>query len=240
MPRTSPFPPISLEESLVIARTIWNKNAGKPMRRLTLFDTLGRSPGSGTSRQLLTASVGYGLTKGSYKAETIQLTERGEAIAKDNSAQARLEAVTGVDVFRAFFEHYSSATVPSDAAALDFLKELEIPEKSTQSCLEVLLKSGEQVALVQEISGAKRIVSAEHALDTLKSANSAPLEHPLQAETVEQESPSSAHLSTEAKTGTKRLPSLNINIQIHLPSDAKPETYATIFRNIREHLMDEE
>lgn len=55
MARYSPFPPFNLEENLAIAKTIWESNSGKPMRRLTIFDDLKRSPSSSTSRALVTA-----------------------------------------------------------------------------------------------------------------------------------------------------------------------------------------
>ena len=237
MSRISPFPPIDLNETLLIARTIWEKNAGRPMRRLTIFDTLGRSPESGPSRQLLTASSGYGLTQGSYHAEMISLHERGRAIVEGNEPQARLDAVLGVEVFRAFFENYHNAALPSETAAIDFLKEQRIPEKSAAVCLEVLLKNGRQVALIQEISGAERVVSPEHALDKLSKVSSIPTFPGLERELAQPPAqPVPLKISDEK---TRRPLSLNINIQIHLPADAKPEIYETIFQNIRKHLMDE-
>jgi len=234
MGRKSPFPPYDLNEALLIARTIWEKNAGKPMRRLTLFDAIGRSPESGPSRQLLTASSGYGLTQGSFHVEVIRITERGQAIVQRNDPQAKLDAVLEVDAFRAFFDNYRNAALPSETAALDFLKEQRVPEKSARACLETLLKSGEQVALIQEISGTKRVVSSEHALEELSKAPGLLL--PLQPESEEPAQVTSARRFEEK---AKRSLSLNINIQIHLPADAKPEIYEIIFKNIREQLMDE-
>jgi hypothetical protein len=46
MPRPSHFPQYSLGEAVVIGKTILEKNGGNPMRRLTLFDILGKSPES--------------------------------------------------------------------------------------------------------------------------------------------------------------------------------------------------
>ena len=237
MGRKSYFPPYDLNEALLITRTIWEKNAGRPMRRLTLFDELGRSPESGSSRQLLTASSGYGLTRGSYQAEVIKITERGQAIVERNDPQAKLDSVLEVEVFRAFFDKYRNAALPSETATIDFLKEQGVPGKSAPACLEILLKSGEQVALIQEISGTKRVVSPEHALEELsKVPGIAP---PLKLEKEKEEPAVQDTPAKGSEERAKRLPSLNINIQIHLPADAKPETYEIIFKNIREQLMDE-
>ncbi len=49
MANRSPFPPVSLDEALLIAKTIWEHNAGHPMRRVTIFQTLARQPESSTS-----------------------------------------------------------------------------------------------------------------------------------------------------------------------------------------------
>src|SRR4051794_7193771 len=66
--RTPLFPAVPFEEALTIANAIQKHAAGQKVRRLTLFDSLGKSPDSGASRQLITNSNKYGLTKGSYTA----------------------------------------------------------------------------------------------------------------------------------------------------------------------------
>lgn len=54
--RTTLFPAVPFEEALTIANAIQKHAAGQKVRRLTLFDSLGKSPDSGTSRQLITNS----------------------------------------------------------------------------------------------------------------------------------------------------------------------------------------
>src|SRR5262249_15304359 len=92
--RTSrPFPASTFEEALEIADGIQKYAAGQRIRRLTLFDKLGKSPESGPSRQLITNSAKYGLTTGSYKAEYIELTSDGRvASSPDANPQDRLSA----------------------------------------------------------------------------------------------------------------------------------------------------
>jgi hypothetical protein len=72
------FPASSFQEALTIADAIqaYSGGSGK-IRRLTLFDALKKSPDSGPSRQLVTNSARYGLTTGSYKAEHLELTSKG-------------------------------------------------------------------------------------------------------------------------------------------------------------------
>ena len=50
------FPALTYEECLAFANAIWEYASGQKIRRLTLFDQIGKSPESGTSRTLVTAS----------------------------------------------------------------------------------------------------------------------------------------------------------------------------------------
>src|SRR5712692_5461059 len=76
--RTTLFPAVPFEEALTIANAIQKHAAGQKVRRLTLFDQMGKSPDSGPSRQLIVNSNKYGLTKGSYTAEHLELTPDGK------------------------------------------------------------------------------------------------------------------------------------------------------------------
>jgi hypothetical protein len=240
MPRVSPFPPTDLDDALRIATTIWANNAGKPMRRLTLFDALGRSPSSGPSRQLLTASESYGLTRGHFRAEHIELTERGRAIVSTGDPRARLDAVFDVPVFKAFFDEYRNLAVPSETAALDFLRQQGIREQSAPGCLAILLKCGEQVGLIRETSGAKRVVSYEAALERSEVSGPQPDSPAAAAQSEEAPGPmiSGANASRPASSGVGLpMPSaVHIDIQIHIAADAKPEQINCIFASMAKHL----
>lgn len=239
---SSPFAPYPINEALLISETIVKHNSGKPMRRLTIFDILGKSPTSGPSRSLVTASSGYGLTQGSYNAEIISLLDRGRKIVTENDPKAMIDAVLGVEIFKQFFDNYRNSTVPSNSAAIDFLKAHGIAVGSAQNCLEVLLKSGEYVALIQEISGVKRIVSVDHALEKLsQSGGVRPMAVPME-KAGEISLPRDNGVGEEApKTGqidnnNNQLPSIHIDIQIHISSDSKSEQIDQVFASMAKHL----
>ena len=65
------FPASAFEESLEFAKSIFAFGSGQPVRRLTLFDHLKKSPESSASRQLITNAGKYGLVRGSYKAANL-------------------------------------------------------------------------------------------------------------------------------------------------------------------------
>ncbi len=238
----SPFPPLPIDEALLIAETIVKQNSGRPMRRLTIFDDLNRSPSSSTSRSLVTASSGYGLTQGSYKSEMINLLDRGMKIVTKRDPKAKLDAVLGVRIFKQFYENYCNSIVPSNSAAKDFLISKGISEGNAQKCLEVLLRNGEYVGLIQEISGVKRIVSADYALEKL----SKDLQTSLQTEQVEKARESlnpkslsdGANITTveQAKFQDNPYPSIHIDIQIHLSSDTTNEQIDQLFASMAKHL----
>ena len=69
-----PFPACSFEEALEFARQMFIYGSGQPVRRISLFDHLKKSPDSGPSRQVITNANKYGLTVGGYQAEHLKLT----------------------------------------------------------------------------------------------------------------------------------------------------------------------
>ena len=73
-----------------LTTAIYEVGSGQPVRRITLFDSLGRSPDSGPSRQWITNGAKYGLTTGSYAAEFLGLTPEGlQAVAEDVTGSTR-------------------------------------------------------------------------------------------------------------------------------------------------------
>jgi hypothetical protein len=237
----SPFPPMPLDEALMLASAIWEHNAGHPMRRVTIFHTLDRQPESSTSRQLITASAGYGLTEGNYKSEMIKLTDRGRSIVEDNDTEERLSAVLDVDLFRAFFDQYRDKSIPNRAAAVDFLRSQGIPEEAAPGCLDVILKNGRQVGLIHEMSGKERIISPDHALELLaKSANGSeptPITINLAEPKVPTESKAVPQPIVEVPVKHNgQLPTLHIDIQIHIAADASTDQIDQIFASMAKHL----
>src|SRR4051812_33127130 len=89
-----PFPAADVEQASGLAEAILEIGGGSPeVRRVTLFDHLGRSPESGPSRQAVTNSARYGLTEGSYQAETLTLTQEGQrAVDPEASPRERSRA----------------------------------------------------------------------------------------------------------------------------------------------------
>ena len=240
MPR-SLFPPTTIDDALPIARAIQEHNAGQPMRRVTIFDKLGRKPDSSTSRAMVTASAGYGLTKGNYTSEWIELTDAGKSVLQKNGAEAKVEAVLSVGVFQSFFANYKGASLPSQESATDYLEGQGLTREQAAKCLEVMLRDGREVGLIQEMSGKERIVSRDHALEAVRTRSSdrvAPGGDQVRPLSPATETIREPQVQVPAGGACNpALPTLHIDIQVHIAADAKPEQIEKVFESMARHLF---
>lgn len=170
---TRPFPSCSYDEAERFARAAYDIASGTAVRRLTLFDQLGKSSESSASRDMLTNSSKYGLTKGSYKAEIIELSVEAQSIFGERTSpkeKARLRvnlAVQSVPTFAALYERFSDLKLPARAALIDASREVGVPDEFIEEAVDTFVLNLKSVGLLQHLSGAERIVKLEHMLDTI-------------------------------------------------------------------------
>jgi hypothetical protein len=169
--RRRAFPTASFEEALTLANAIQEYGSGQPIRRLTLFDALNRSPDSGAARRLITSSGQYGITKGAYNAETLPLTPLG-ATASDptaapgakRAARAQL-ALTGVAPCNAVYDKYKDSRLPSIEVLRDSARAAGVPDNEVAECVETFLANARHIGLVRNIGGSEHLISIEAAVD---------------------------------------------------------------------------
>lgn len=167
------FPACSFEEATVFAKQLLQFGSGKPARRISLFDHIGKSPDSGPSRQLITNSSKYGLTKGGYQADMLELTPEGSKAVDDDQpkreqAKARiLLAVENVPVFKSLYDTFAGSKLPSNAALVDAAKETGLSDELAAEAVETFTVNLRYLGLLQTLSGAERILKVDHYLDTL-------------------------------------------------------------------------
>src|SRR5712671_6717115 len=102
-----PFPIAPITETVALAKGIIEHGVGDQIRRITLFDKLGRSPESGHSRALVTNSAKYGLTEGSYAAETLKILPLGRKLVETTAEGERRKAAFDLGI--APFDHVLGA-----------------------------------------------------------------------------------------------------------------------------------
>ena len=168
-----PFPACSFEEALEFAKELFDYGSGKPVRRLSLFDHLQKSPESGPSRQLITNSNKYGLIKGGYATEQLELTADGiKAIDEESSireqTKARIQlAVEQIEPFAKLYERFSGNKLPARAALIDATREFDVPPELAEESVDTFVVNLRFLGLLKTLSGAERIITKDHLLDSL-------------------------------------------------------------------------
>ncbi len=168
-----PFPATPFEEALEFAKTVYAFGSGQPVRRLTIFDHLGKSPESGPSRQLVTNANKYGLIDGGYQADQLKITPDGmKAVDSDSAPRERAKAhvklaLQDIPVFSALYDRFVSNKLPARAAMIDAAQDVGVPEELRAECVDTFIVNLRFVGLLQTLSGAERIITVDHLLDSL-------------------------------------------------------------------------
>ncbi len=176
--RTRLFPSASFEESLAIPNAIQKHAAGQKVRRITLFGQIGKSPESGPSKQMVTNASSYGLIKGSYVAEFLELTPEGKsATGTDTAPQDKLSsqfklAIAGISPFKALYDSQKGNRLPAVSVLEDLARDGDVPDKDVKECVEIFTVNSKFLGILKVIAGAERIISIEQALEELPSATS--------------------------------------------------------------------
>lgn len=173
-----PFPAASFDDAIVLGEAIAKfLGGGQRIRRITLFEQLGKAPDSGTSRQLVTNSGKYGITTGGYQAEFIELTPDGmRATNTDLPPRERVRArfalaIEGVSAFASLYDAFVSHKLPAQQVMRDHLVEQEsLTEALAQEAVELFIVNAKSVGILRPVSGTERILTIEHVLDELPAA----------------------------------------------------------------------
>jgi hypothetical protein len=241
------FPRMSLSRTLELVNAVHKLGHGEPVRRVSAFNQLNRSADSGPSRQLVsTANSGYGLLKGNATSPYLELTERGQALVSSND-KAHLrrviyDALMDNAIFKASIDRYRDRALPNDEVFSDYIKSaFSLSDADSKLAVTVIKENMRDYDLIESVAGGREVVVApEVALANLQSstessgADSDEKQDQDRAEPMRQSSPNGRQLSP---TSMQVLPQIAFNIQIQLPSDASPETYEAIFKNIAAHLL---
>jgi hypothetical protein len=168
-----PYPSCPFADSEQFAKSVAEEGAGQPIRRLTLFDRLGKSPDSSTGRNTVTNAGKYGLTKGGYAADQIELGQFGTLIFDENRsarerARARIDsAILSVAPFKILYEKFSGGRIPASEVIRDGLLEQQVDQKLIPELIDIFVVNLREVGLLRIMSGVDRLVSIDAALDEI-------------------------------------------------------------------------
>jgi hypothetical protein len=157
------------------------------MKPMFIAEAIGRKPESSEFRILLSSSYRYGLTKGSYASEFIELTPLGTSIVKPVSPEKKVrdlqDSAQKPDIFRDVYEYYQDGKFP---IADEFFKnklemEFGIPKEFVDECIQLLNDNGRFVGIIRDVAGAPRVVfesAPEPAISAETPTDSKPTEFP--------------------------------------------------------------
>jgi hypothetical protein len=161
------YPALSFEESLVLADAIQMHASGEKVARLTLLKQMNLSPTSSATQILITSAGKYGLTKGSYVADHLELTAEGK-IASDKNAPIKLKtqtrfdlAIKGIAPFEVLYGRYRGKKLPSHDVLKDVLREAQLEVSDEKECIDTFVVNAKFLGLLQTIAGSETLIPIE-------------------------------------------------------------------------------
>jgi predicted nucleotide-binding protein len=144
-----------LADTIKVPQAIENANAGQPYPPAETALYMGMSPGSSSYWQLLSSSLRYGLTVGSYKSEKLELTDLGREVAAPTSeeefAAALVNAALHSPTFRAIYNHFRGKKLPEDKFfANTVIREFNVPTEIAGDCVATFRSNMEFVGLLRD------------------------------------------------------------------------------------------
>ncbi len=149
------LPSRPLRDALRAAQAITDNYAGQPTAPHDVAMALEMSPTSSTWRDLAAASLGYGLTKGSWNADRMALDALGRrATAPTSEADdlsARAEAALRPKALGGFFRKYNKAKLPADHIVKNVLQqEFDVPPDRLEAALQIIKDNGQFVGFIRQ------------------------------------------------------------------------------------------
>lgn len=134
---------------------------------------MGKSPDSGPSRQLIINSNKYGLTKGNYKSEHLEITADGKQatgadVVHRDKLNARFKlAITKIAPFNSLYEAQVGNRLPANSVLEDLARDQGIPNADVKECVEIFIVNSKFLGILKPIAGAERIIPLEQAFEEL-------------------------------------------------------------------------
>lgn len=161
----SDFPKHPLESATRVPAILEELNGGRPLPPAEIAIGLGLSPGSSDFRVLLSASLKFGLTTGTYKSDRIAMTELGRRVAAPISEEDRVAALVVAaqtpDTFRRLFSHFNGKKLPEDGFFQNtIVREFGVPREHAAKCSKIFRANAEFIGCVREASTGQWLVGA--------------------------------------------------------------------------------
>jgi Predicted nucleotide-binding protein containing TIR-like domain. len=150
----SEFPKNTLEEALRVPRALYEANGGQPLPPTETAIALGMSPGSSDFRVILSSSIKYGLTHGSFNSDRITMDTLAQQIVEPKNSEeahaALVEAALTPETFRQIYEYFRGKKLPEPTFFQNtVVREFNVPRGHAERCVAIFNANMEQVNLVR-------------------------------------------------------------------------------------------
>ena len=239
-----PFPSITFEDALVIPRGILAHSVAGDIQRLTLSEETGMSPTSSKTRGLISGSFKYGLTKGSYNSPSLSVTESGHELAnaKPSTGESRKlafhYAVGQFPSFQSVYEKLKDKRLPVGRVLEDEFGNQGVSIADRPQAAEIFTANIRFLGLTREISGSEYVSDIDSLPDHQPDAATS---QPTEQQTIEptpEQVPNP--IQSQAVAPPVQQPSLHIDIQIHIDSNATAELIDSMFASMAKHIYGRE
>ena len=241
---SKPFPSITFEEAILLPKSILEHGLDGVIQRLTLLDELGFSPTSSKTRSLISGSLKYGLTEGSYNASSLSVTDAGRMVSGSNHLSTEVQekkfelAIDQFSPFKSLYEKLKGNRLREGQVLHDELRHLGVSEGDCQQAAEIFTANLRSLGLVREIIGQDYIMSIDESLrEVQKDADHRPTGLPVDDPTTETSTPVDGNGKTAPVTNR---PALHIDIQVHIDPTSSAELIDQIFASMAKHLYGNE
>ena len=150
----SDFPKNTLEQALRVAKALEEANGGQPLPPIETATALGVSPGSSDFRVILSSSLKYGLTSGSYKSQRIALDGLGREIVEPKTEEERQASLVSAallpSTFSSLYDYYKGKKLPEKTFLQNtIVREFSVPRQHAETCAAIFTANMEYVNLIR-------------------------------------------------------------------------------------------
>jgi predicted nucleotide-binding protein len=158
------FPKHPLKAALRVPLALEEKNSGNPMPPTDVAIAIDKSPGSSDFRMLLSSSIKYGLSTGSYNQSKVALTALARDIVAPTSDEAKNKALFQSafmpPLFKSIFGSYKGKKVPDMQFFQNALvRDFGVSRDQAARCATVFYENADYLGLIRQATTGKWLAS---------------------------------------------------------------------------------
>lgn len=151
------FPKHTLEEALRVSNAIESANGGQPLPPVELAIALEMSPGGSGFRDILSSSIKYGLTSGSFNQQRVSLEALGRSIVEPTTGEGRQKSIVAAALnpatFRSIFDYFKGKKLPEPVFFQNtVVREFQVPRPLADLCVSIFSTNMEYAGLIRTAS----------------------------------------------------------------------------------------